>query len=144
MQKRVLEVLKTWYFPYSAFWSAGQWGGGAISPPRPPPGYATDWKRFLVPQRFILIVPSVYKSPWSKNLFQYIMFCNRSFSYFLKLLVKQLVVMNIINFFHPVSDIIFQYSFFHSVSDIIFQHSFFRAVSDIICQYYINVIAPSF
>ena len=31
MQKRVLEVLKTWYFPYSAFWSAGQWGG--YSPP---------------------------------------------------------------------------------------------------------------
>ena len=39
MQKRVLEVLKTWYFPYSAFWSAGQWGGGC-SPPAPP-GYAT-------------------------------------------------------------------------------------------------------
>ena len=42
MQKRVLEVLKTWYFPYSAFWSAGQ-GGGAIAPPAPPPGYATDY-----------------------------------------------------------------------------------------------------
>ena len=41
MQKRVLEVLKTWYFPYSAFWSAGQWGG-AIAPPAPPPGYATE------------------------------------------------------------------------------------------------------
>ena len=40
MQKRVLEVLKTWYFPYSAFWSAGQWGG-AITPPRTPTGYAT-------------------------------------------------------------------------------------------------------
>ena len=40
MQKRVLEVLKTWYFSYSAFWSAGQWGG-AIAPPPPPPGYAT-------------------------------------------------------------------------------------------------------
>ena len=40
MQKRVLEVLKTWYFPYSAFWSAGQWGGG-IAPPRPPP-----WLRY--------------------------------------------------------------------------------------------------
>ena len=36
MQKRVLEVLKTWYFPYSAFWSAGQWGG-AIAPLAPPP-----------------------------------------------------------------------------------------------------------
>ena len=27
--------------------------------------------------------------------------------------------MNIINFFHAISDIIFQYSFFHAVSDII-------------------------
>ena len=32
MQKRVLEVLKTWYFSYSAFWSAGQWGGYSPSP----------------------------------------------------------------------------------------------------------------
>ena len=40
--------------------------------------------------------------------------------------------MNIINFFHAVSDIIFQYSFFHDVSDVIFQYSFFHAVSDII------------
>ena len=48
------------------------------------------------------------------------MFCNRSFSYFLKLLVKQLVVMNIINIFHAVSDIIFHCSFFHAVSDISF------------------------
>ena len=33
-------MLKTWYFPYSAFWSAGQWGG--YNPPPPaPPGYAT-------------------------------------------------------------------------------------------------------
>ena len=30
--------------------------------------------------------------------------------------------MNIINFFHAASDIIFQYSFFHAVSDIIFQY----------------------
>ena len=29
VQKAVSEVLKTWYFPYSALWSAGQ-GGGAI------------------------------------------------------------------------------------------------------------------
>ena len=36
--------------------------------------------------------------------------------------------MNIINFFHAVSDIIFQYSFFHAVSDIIFQYSCFHAV----------------
>ena len=28
--------------------------------------------------------------------------------------------MNIIDFFHAVSDIIFQYSFFHAVSDTIF------------------------
>ena len=41
MQKRVLEVLKTWYFPYSAFWSAGQWGG--YSPPPPPP---PAWLRY--------------------------------------------------------------------------------------------------
>ena len=26
MQKMVSEVLKTWYFLYSAFWRAGQWG----------------------------------------------------------------------------------------------------------------------
>ena len=38
MQKRVLEVLKTCYFSYSAFWSAGQWGAIA-----PPPGYATAY-----------------------------------------------------------------------------------------------------
>ena len=47
-----------------------------------------------------------------KKLFQYIMLCNRSFSYFFKLLVRQLIVKNTINFFHAVSDIIFQYSFF--------------------------------
>ena len=41
MQKRVLEVLKTWYFSYSAFWSAGQWGGAIAPPPPPPHGYAT-------------------------------------------------------------------------------------------------------
>ena len=38
-------MLKTWYFPYSAFWSAGQWGGGgggAIAPPPPPP----PWLRY--------------------------------------------------------------------------------------------------
>ena len=28
--------------------------------------------------------------------------------------------MNVINFFHAVSDIIFEYSIFHAVSDIIF------------------------
>ena len=27
MQKTVPEVLKTWYFSYSAFWSTGQCGG---------------------------------------------------------------------------------------------------------------------
>ena len=47
------------------------------------------------------------------------MFCNRSFSYFLKLLVKQ-PSCYIINFFHAASGIIFQYFFFHAVSDIIF------------------------
>ena len=39
MQKRVLEVLKTWYFPYSAFWLAGQWEGYS-PPPRP------SWLRY--------------------------------------------------------------------------------------------------
>ena len=34
MQKMVSEVLKTWYFLYSAFWPAGQWGEGkAVFPP---------------------------------------------------------------------------------------------------------------
>ena len=28
MQKIVSEVLKTWYFLYSAFWPAGEWGEG--------------------------------------------------------------------------------------------------------------------
>ena len=29
MQKTVPEVLKTWYFSYSAFWSTGLWGGSS-------------------------------------------------------------------------------------------------------------------
>ena len=37
VQNTVSQALKTWYFPYSAFSSAGQWGGGGFSPP----GYAT-------------------------------------------------------------------------------------------------------
>ena len=42
MQNTVLEMLKTWYFAYSAFWLAGQLGGGYRPPPAPPPpGYAT-------------------------------------------------------------------------------------------------------
>ena len=56
---------------------------------------------------------------------------------------SSLVVMNIINFFHAVSDIIFQYSFFHAVSDITFQYFFFHAVSDIIfniIQCYCSII----
>ena len=28
-------MIKTWYFPYSAFWFTGQWGKG-YSPPTPP------------------------------------------------------------------------------------------------------------
>ena len=35
MQKTVPEVLKTWYFSYSAFWSTGHWGG--YSPHLRPP-----------------------------------------------------------------------------------------------------------
>ena len=34
MQRTVSEELKLWYFPHSAFWWTGQWGGGYI--PRPP------------------------------------------------------------------------------------------------------------
>ena len=33
--KTVSEVLKTWYFPFSAFWSTGHGRGGAIAPPAP-------------------------------------------------------------------------------------------------------------
>ena len=48
------------------------------------------WKSFLAAQRFILILFRPYINLCgAKKLFQYIMFCNRSFSYFLKLLVKQ-------------------------------------------------------
>ena len=36
--------MKTWYIPFSAFWSAGQWGGYS---PRNPPVYATDQYRKL-------------------------------------------------------------------------------------------------
>ena len=39
MQKTVPEVLKTWYFSYSAFWSTGHWGG--YSPP-----FAPLWLRY--------------------------------------------------------------------------------------------------
>ena len=31
VQKTILEVLTTWYFPYCAVWLADQWGGGAIA-----------------------------------------------------------------------------------------------------------------
>ena len=37
-KKSVSEVLKTWYFPYSAFWLASQLGGGTAFFP----GYATE------------------------------------------------------------------------------------------------------
>ena len=39
-QKTVSKVLKTWYFPYSVFWSACQWGEGYR-----PHGYATGHKK---------------------------------------------------------------------------------------------------
>ena len=35
-KKTVSEVLKTWYFRYSAFWPTGKWQGGNS----PPSGYA--------------------------------------------------------------------------------------------------------
>ena len=38
--------MKTWYFPYSAFWLTGQWGK-RYSPHPLPPGYATEWKTFF-------------------------------------------------------------------------------------------------
>ena len=38
-KKTVSKELKTWYFPYSAFWLTGQWGGYS---PHFPNGYATD------------------------------------------------------------------------------------------------------
>ena len=41
MQKTVSEVLKTWYFPYSAFLSAGQWGSYS------PPAYAIGHQQRL-------------------------------------------------------------------------------------------------
>ena len=34
-QKTVSEVLKTWYFPHSAFCSAGQWGGRGVKELQP-------------------------------------------------------------------------------------------------------------
>ena len=37
-QKTVSKELKTWHFPYSAFWLTGQWGSYI---PRLPHGYAT-------------------------------------------------------------------------------------------------------
>ena len=41
MHKTVSEVLKMWYFPYSAFWAEGQRSGGGLQPPPIPPGYTT-------------------------------------------------------------------------------------------------------
>ena len=41
----VSEKIKTWYFPYSAFWLIGQWGKG-YSPPAPP------WLRYWMEHFF--------------------------------------------------------------------------------------------
>ena len=43
----VSEKIKTWYFPYSAFWLTGQWGKSYSPPAPPPPGYATEWNTFF-------------------------------------------------------------------------------------------------
>ena len=40
-KKTVSDVLKMWYFPYSAFWSTGQWGGISL-----PSDYPTAAKCF--------------------------------------------------------------------------------------------------
>ena len=45
--KKVSEELKTWYFPNSAFWLTGRWGGGGYSLPCPSPGYATAFSVFI-------------------------------------------------------------------------------------------------
>ena len=50
VQKTFAEVLKTWYFPYCAFWPAGQWEG--LLPPR----YATRPGLFST-----AALPSAYK-----------------------------------------------------------------------------------
>ena len=42
VQKTVSEVLKMWYFLYSAFWSAGQWGGGGEAISRGGNGSGSD------------------------------------------------------------------------------------------------------
>ena len=42
-------MLKTCYFPYSAFWLTGQWGGAIAPPPRPSPGYATGDGQYRIP-----------------------------------------------------------------------------------------------
>ena len=57
MQKRVLEVLKTWYFPYSAFWSAGQWGG--YSTPTYP------WLRYWLEHLYIKL--KIWVEIWSSQ-----------------------------------------------------------------------------
>ena len=62
-KKRVLEVLKTWYFPYSAFWSGVQWRSYSPSPHPPPPpppppplpGYATAYATASISAFFVLI-----------------------------------------------------------------------------------------
>ena len=63
-QKTVSEKLKTWHFPYSAFWLTDQWKGYS-PPPRPLPGYTTginkDSDNF--PPSHLPSVPPSRKSP---------------------------------------------------------------------------------
>ena len=62
MQKTVLEMLRAWYFPYSAFWSAGQWGANA------PPGYATAYSAFPDPLAGSEIVFTCFTFVFAMNL----------------------------------------------------------------------------
>ena len=59
MQKTVTEVLLMWYFPYSAFCLAGQWG---------PPGYATGycWYTFFA-HGVVLTYKEMHSFSKSKN-----------------------------------------------------------------------------
>ena len=43
VQKTVSEELKTWYFPYSAFWLTGQLEGLQHTPPPPSPHWLRYW-----------------------------------------------------------------------------------------------------
>ena len=66
MQKRVLEVLKTWYFPYSAFWSASIANKHRFQIFRPPD--LPFWK-FLMTLATLLATPMIWRLP--EKLFRF-------------------------------------------------------------------------